>query len=148
MKAVNKSLEPVLKSAVAESLKNYELTNDGNFLSELYLYYDSGNQTLTLFDDMEKELFSVNLNDTAIFWSEEMLEEIKDTARYVLRGLKEEHAFDKEFIYKPFTVSLVNDIFVVEEKLFFLDDPATKSGNDLWTGINRELDEFLKKLMK
>ncbi|MDR2805767.1 MAG: hypothetical protein LBB85_09045 [Dysgonamonadaceae bacterium] len=148
MKAVNKHLEPVLKSAVAESLKSYELTNDGGFLSDLNLYYDAGNQTLTFFDDMEMELLSVNLNNTAIVWGEDMLEEIKDTARYVLRGLKEEHAFDKEFIYKPFTVGLVNKDFIVQEKLLFLDDTATKAGNDLWAGMNRELDEFLKKLMK
>ncbi|GHV58357.1 hypothetical protein FACS1894182_10280 [Bacteroidia bacterium] len=148
MKAVNKSLEPVLKSAITESLKNYELTNDGNFLSDFYLYCDAGNQTLTFFDDVEKELFSINLNNSAIAWGNDVLQEIKDTAKYVLRGLKEERAFDKEFICKPFTASLVDSDFVVEEELIFLADNTAKGESDLWAGINKELDEFLKNLMK
>jgi hypothetical protein len=148
MKAVNKSLEPVLRSAVAESLKNYARTNDGNFLSDLYLYYDAGNQTLVFFDDLEKELFSIHLHDTTVVWGEDILQEIKDTTRYVLRGMKEERAFDKEFIYKPFTVGMVDADFIVEDELFFVDDRTHKAGSDLWPEINRELDEFFKNLMK
>ena len=148
MKMVNKSLELVLKSAVVESLKNYESANDGNFLSDLYLYYNADNQTITFFDDIEKELFSLILNEVPIVWGPDVLQEIKDTAKYVLKGLKDERAFDKEFISKPFIISLVDSDFVVEEELFFIDDPAPKSGNDLWSIINRELDEFLKDLMK
>ena len=148
MKAINKSLEPVLRAAVVESLKNYELANDDNFLGELYLSYDAGNQTLTFFDDVEKALFSLILNETPVVWESNALQEIKDTAKQVLKGLKDEQAFEKEFISKPFTVSLVDSDFVVEEELFFIDDPALKSGGDLWSGMNRELDEFFKNLMK
>ncbi|MDR0542809.1 MAG: hypothetical protein LBH19_11465 [Dysgonamonadaceae bacterium] len=148
MKAVNKSLEPVLRSAVAESLKNYELTHDGNFLSDLYLYCDVDNQALIFYDDVERELFSIHLNDTAVVWGEDILQEVKDTAKYVLRGLKEDGAFGKEFICKPFTVSLIDRNFMVEEELMFLDDNIVKAGSDLWAGMNRELDEFLKNLMK
>ncbi|MDR2474931.1 MAG: hypothetical protein LBD45_03650 [Bacteroidales bacterium] len=148
MKAINKSLEPVLRSAIAESLKNYELTSDGGFLSDLYLYYDAGNGVLTFFDDIEKELFSVNLNDEAISWESDVVQEVKDTAKYALRGLKEERAFDREFICKPFTVSLVDADFTTHEELIFLGDHNPKAGGDLWTGINRDLDEFLKNLMK
>ena len=148
MKAVNKSLEPVLRSAVVESLNNYELANDDNFLSELYLYYDASNQTLTFFDSIEKELYSLILNESTIVWESDILQEIKDTAKSVLKGLKEERAFDKEFITKPFTISLVDNDFMVEEELFFFDGPIVKMGGDLWSGINKELDEFLKELMK
>ena len=148
MKAVNKSLEPVLRSAVVKSLKNYELANNDNFLGDLYIYYDAGNQTLTFFDSVEKELFLLILNEAPVVWGLDILQEIKDTAKYILKGLKDEHVFDKKFISKPFTISLVDNDFVVEEELFFLDDPAVKSGGDLWSGMNRELDEFLKNLMK
>ena len=148
MKMVNKSLEPVLRSVVVESLKNYESANDGNFLNDLYLCYNADSQTITSFDDVEKELFSLILNEVPIVWGPDVRQEIKDTAKYVLRGLKDERAFDKEFISKPFTISLVDGDFMVEEELFFLDDHTAKMKNDLWSGINRELDEFLKDLMK
>ena len=148
MKAVNKNLDSILRSAFVESLKNYEQANDGNYLNDLYLSYNADNHTLTFFDDVEKELFSLVLNDVSIAFGQDVLQEIKDTAKYVLKALKEERIFDKEFISKPFTISLVDSYFAVEEELFFLDDQTVKSGGDLWSNMNRELDEFLKNLMK
>ena len=148
MKSVNKSFEPVLRSAVMESLKHYEHANNDNFLSDLYLCYNAENQMITFFDSIEKELFSLVLNEAPVVWNMDVLQEIKDTAKQVLKVLKDERAFDREFISKPFTVSLVDSDFMVEEELFFLDDPTVKTGGDLWPGINRELDEFFKNLMK
>ena len=148
MKIVNKHLETVLRSAITESLKNYEQASEGDFLGGLYLCYNADNQTLTFFDDLEKELFLLALHETPVAWEYHPLQEIKNTIRYVFKGLREERFFDKEFISKPFTVSLVNSDFVPEETLFFIDDHSMKSGGDLWSGINKELDEFLKQLMK
>jgi len=148
MKMINKNLEPVLKSAIVESLKSYELNNEGDFLDDLYLYYDSENYTLALFDDAEKELFSIPLEEVSISSESDILQEIIDTAKYVLNGLRVERAFDKEFICKPFTVSLVNSDFSIEEELIFLDDHTMKPENDLWFGIEKELDEFLENLMQ
>ena len=148
MKVINKSLEIVLRYAIAESLKNYERANEGNFISDLHLQYNADNKTITFFDDEEKELFLLKLNETPIAWESNALQEIKDTTKHVLKVLKEERLFDKGFISKPFIVSLVNSNFVVEEELIFLGDHTGKSGGDLWSGINRELDEFLKNLMK
>jgi hypothetical protein len=147
MKA-NKSLEPVLKSAILESLKNYDLTNDGSFLGDLYIYYDGENQTLTFFDDVEKELLAVNLNDEDILPDAELQREIKHTAQFVLKELEKEKAFDTGFICKPFTVSMVDSDFIVEEELIFIDDDTLKLEGDLWSGLDKELDDFLKNLMQ
>jgi hypothetical protein len=147
MKIVNKSLEPVLRSAVAESLKNYERANDGSFLGALYIYYDAENQTLVFFDDEEEELLSVQPGEVSVAWGEDIMQEIKDTAHHVLKVMKDEHVFDKDFICKPFTVGLVDGGFIVEEELISVDD-ASRANNDLWSGINRELNDFLKNLMK
>jgi hypothetical protein len=148
MKAINKSLEPVLKSAILESLKNYDLTNDGSFLGDLYIYFDGENQTLTFFDDVEKELFAVNLSDEDSLSDAELQQEIKNTAQFVLKELEKEKAFDTEFICKPFTVSMVDSDFIVEEELIFIDDNTLKLEGDLWSGLDKELDDFLKNLMQ
>jgi hypothetical protein len=148
MKAINKSLEPVLKSAILESLKNYDLTNDGSFLGDLYIYFDGENQTLTFFDDVEKELFAVNLSDEDNIPDTELQREIKHTAQFVLKELEKEKTFDTEFIGKPFTVSMVDSDFIVEEELIFIDDNTLKLDGDLWSGLDKELDDFLKNLMQ
>jgi hypothetical protein len=149
MKAINKSLEPVLKAAIETSLKNYELQSAGNFLGDLYLYYDWDNQTLSFFDDVEKELFTINLNDEDIVEdTDNFQQEVRNTAKQVLKELEKENAFNSEFICKPFAVSMIDNDFIIMEELIFVDDNTLKLDGNLWTGLDNELDEFLKNLMQ
>jgi hypothetical protein len=148
MKIINKGLETVLRSAITESLKKYELSNEDSFLGDLYLYYDGENQALTFFDDVENELLAVNLSDQDIIPDAELWREIKTTAKHILKELEKEKVFDKEFICKPFSVSLIDSDFIVIEELIFIDDDTLKIDKNLWSGLNKELDDFLKQLMQ
>jgi hypothetical protein len=148
MKAINKSLEPVLKVAIADSLKNYKLMSDGNFLSDLYIYYDGEGQTLAFFDDVEQELLSVNLGDKNVDIVSDSQKEVKITAKSVLRELEKENVFEEKFICKPFSVSLVDSDFIVIEELIFIDDDTLKLDGDFWGNVDKELNAFLKNLMQ
>jgi hypothetical protein len=148
MKVTNSSLEPVIKSILTDSLKKYELANDGNFLSDLYLYYDEENQAITIFDDIEKELLSVNLNDESDDSDTDFQREVRHAAKIALKELEKENVFDRKFIHKPFTVSLIDNDFMVMEELIFIDDDTLKLDGNLWIDLDKELDDFLKNLMQ
>ena len=62
-------------------------------------------------------------------------------------SLNEKSVFDKIFIEKPFSVSLVNDGFDVVEELLFLDDDTLKLDDELWKDMDKELDAFLRDLL-
>jgi hypothetical protein len=142
MKIVSKTLCPVIETVIRESLKNYESSNDGNSLSDLYLYYynDSDEIKVSVYDDMENLLNEVQLQ------KEEPLNAY--TLRFVLQKLEQEQFFDKEYIMKPFTVSLVDENLVVIEELIYIDDDTLKLDNDLLANLDKELDDFLKTLME
>ena len=144
---INKDLEPVIKLAVEESLKNYEFANEGGFLGDLGIYYDKEARTLALFDDMEKELHKVILEEF-VKTSDIAEQEIEDTVKAVLKELEKENSFNKSFIYKPFTVNLIDDDFSVIVELIFIDDETLKLDKDIWPDLDKELDEFLKELLK
>jgi hypothetical protein len=148
MKGTNKGLEVVLKSAIIESLKSYQFTNEGSFLGDLYICYDEENQTVTFFDDVEKELLSVNLNDKDIVLDVNSFREIKVSAKAVLKELEKEAVFEKDFIHKPFTVSMVDSDFIVIDELIFVDDEMLKLDDDFRISLDKELNDFLKDLMK
>jgi hypothetical protein len=148
MKVINKGLEPVLKSAIAESLQNYDRANEDSFLNDLYLYYDAENQTVTFFDDVERELFTVNLSDENVDWEIDSQRELQYTAKAVLKELEASDVFKREFIHKPFTASLIDSDFIVMEELIYIDDDTLKLEEDLWMEVDKELDDFLKNLMK
>ena len=149
MNLFSKSLASVFQSGVIESLKNYEKSNDDNFLGDLYIYYNKDSQTLTFFDDIEKELLEIRLAEKNIAWKDDdSRDEIEFTAKEVLKKLEKENFFDKKFIHKPFSVSLVDSDFIVMEELIYLDDETLKIDADLWSNLDKELDSFLKELMK
>jgi hypothetical protein len=138
----------VLKSAIVGSLKNYQLTNRGSFLGDLYMCYDEENQTITFFDDVERELLAVNLTDKDIVLDVNSFKEVKISAKAALKELERETVFEKNFIHKPFTVSMVDCDFIVIDELIFVDDETLKLDDDFWINLDKELNNFLKDLMK
>jgi hypothetical protein len=139
MQTINKSLFPVLEKAVRKSLKNYELRNEGSSLSDLYLYYDKEEFKLSIYDDMENLLNEIQLQKN------NKLNSV--TLQYFFQYLEQDHLFEKHYISKPFTVSLIDDNFVVLEELFFGDGDTLKLEGDIWLNLDKELNDFLKNLM-
>jgi hypothetical protein len=140
MKAINKSLFPVLETAVRESLKNYELSSEGHSLSDLYVYYDKEDAKFSIYDDRENLLNEVQLQ------RENELNSA--TLRFLFQFLERDHLFEKDYINKPFTVSLIDENFVVVEELIFVDDDTLQLKEDIWANLDKELDDFLKNLIE
>ena len=138
---MNKVPAPILEIAIRESLINYESKEDHNSLSDLYLYHDVDDNSLTIYDDADQELNKIQLPDDGLF-------DLAHTLRHVLQHAAKERFFDREYIIKPFTVSLVDKDFVVLEELFFLDDDTIKINDSLWTNIEKDLDKFLEDLLR
>ena len=133
-----KDLFSILESAVKESLDNYISNNDESSLSDLYLYYDNEDEKLTIYDDLENPLNEISLSQESYNLN---------TFRTIFQKFEQEHLFDKECISKPFTVSLIDENFIVLDELIFIDDNTLRLGDDLWGNLDKELDDFLKDLL-
>jgi hypothetical protein len=140
MKTINKKLVPILEIALKESLENYESKNEGNSLGDLYLHYDEEENALFIYDDTDNLLNKVQFPQDEIFNAA--------TFRFVVEQPEQLQLFDRKYIFKPFTISLVDKDFIVFEELFFLDDDTIKLGNNIWNNIEKELDDFLKKIIR
>ncbi|MDR1632103.1 MAG: hypothetical protein LBR97_04385 [Dysgonamonadaceae bacterium] len=140
MKSINKTQVSLLEIAIRESLKNYESKKVVNSLGDLYLYCDNEENILFFYDDLENLLNEVQLpSDEKLSYS---------TLRFVLQELNRSGFFDKDYIIKPFAVSLTDKDFVVTEELLFLDDDTIKLEGDIWTEMEEDLDNFLKNLLQ
>jgi len=140
MKAINTTQVPLLEIAIRESLKNYESKMEINSLGDLYVYYDTEENILFFYDDLENLLNEVQLSAG---------EELSyPTLRFVAQQLNQSNFFDKDYIVKPFTISLVDRYFAVMEELFFLDDDTIKLEGDIWPEMEKDLDNFLKNLLQ
>ena len=148
MKNVRQELIPILESALKKGLNAFETAASGSSLSDLYLHLDGENSVLSIYDDVENKLHEINLEKEQEDEPELFENQMLCTLKQVLSNLEQQHLFDKDFIFKPFAVSLVDDDFIVSEELIFIDDETLKLDGDLMTNLNKELDDFLKELMK
>ena len=128
-----------LKSAVNAVLKNYQELNPENSLSDLHIYSDEENEVLVFFDDMENRLYTIDWNE-----SEKVT---ASSLRKTLQELEKEGVFNKEFIFKPFTINLIDETFFIKEELIFIDDENIQLDSDIWTALDKELDNFFSDLM-
>ena len=74
--------------------------------------------------------------------------QLSQTLQYVLQNLEAKNFFDRNFIFKPFTVSSVDRDFIVGEELIFVDDDTLKIDGELLSGLDDELNSFFKELME
>jgi hypothetical protein len=140
MKIINKTQVSLLEIAIRESLKNYESKREANSLGDLYLYYDTEENILFFYDDLENLLNEIQLPSG---------EELSlHTLRFVAQHLNQANFFDKDYIFKPFTISLTDKYFAVTEEVFFLDDNTVKLEGNMWSEMEKDLDSFLKDLLR
>lgn len=148
MKSVNRVWVPLLGSALRACIENFASDNQDGFLSDLYISYSDEEGVLRVYDDLENELQSLPLENEADASPEVFQKELIQTLRSVLRTLEKERFFDRDFIFKPFTVSFVDSSFSVTEELIYVDDDTLKLDSDLLADLDKDLDNFLRDLMK
>jgi len=129
-----------LQIALKESLSNYESKEDRGFLEDLYLFHDTEENLLIFYDHTDQVLNKIQLPDDHPF-------SLVHALRTVLQQAAKERLFEKDYIVKPFTVSLVDKDFDVLEELFFLEDDTKKTNDSIWTDMEKDLDEFLENLL-
>ena len=131
----------LLEIAIKESLKNYESKESNNSLSDLYLYHDNEDNSLVVYDDSDFVLNRVQIPEDQSY-------NLIYTLRQVLQKAGKERLFARDYILRPFSVSLIDKDFIVLEELFFLDDDTIKFNNAIWKNIERDLDDFIGKLLQ
>jgi hypothetical protein len=140
MKSSDNPLAALLEKGIVESFKNYERDFSENILSDLYIHCEEGGSTLSFYDDMEHLLHEESV--------ENLPQDIASAFAPILKEMENQGLFNRSYISKPFTVSLVDSHFVVTEELIFIDDETLKLEGDIWETIEKDLDEFLKEILK
>jgi len=139
----------IIQDLTIQAINGLGEDHAGNPLNDMFLQVDQQNGEVSVFDENEK-LFG---KEVVFDWLLPNLEEddffakIVPELKKIMFSLNEKSVFDKIFIDKPFSVSLVNDSFDVVEELLFLDDDTLKLDDELWKDMDKELNVFLKNLL-
>ena len=148
MNSTNEQLISAIESAINEGLSKFETQDQVKTLSDLYLYFDEENMSLSVFDDMENQLVEVELDGFSESFGQSHEDELLAAAKIAADRLNKADSFNKDYILKPFSVSLVDSDFIISEELVFVDDETLRISDSLLAGLDKELNDFFKELMK
>ncbi len=144
----NEHLISRIESAIIQGLDTFEAQFAENTLSDVYLYFDEENTIMVVFDDMENRLSEVELDDFSKSFDKNREEEFISSIKVAVENVSKGGYFQRDYVYKPFSVSLVDNDFIVSEELLFIDDDTLKLNDGLLADLNKDLDSFLKKLLE
>lgn len=139
---VHNEIAKALTKAVSSLVEDYK----GSSLTDIYLVVDKDSAELSVFDD-EENLLNQRIIDA---WMGVKNDEIiNNQLREVVEQFDLENKFDSLDLYKPFSISISDENFIVQEELLTIqDDSMIKLDNDFLDNLDKEFDEFLDKLLK
>lgn len=132
--------------ALAEAIDSLKDGYKGSSLTDIFLVVDRDSSELSIFDD-EENLLCQRIIDGWMNIEDE--NKITNQLREVIEKFDLEDQFDVLDIYKPFSINLSDENFIVQEELLLIeDDSIMQLDNDFLSKIDKEFDDFLDKLLK
>jgi hypothetical protein len=138
----------LVKSGIQQALASFVSANPDDMLSDLSIKLDKENGRVLIYDDLENLLSEKEIE----IWSDDNTPELPAKSfikkfKFVLNDLSKQSVFDKDFIFNPFSVNLVDEQFGYIEELLFLGGDTIKLDSESLLDLDKELSDFLKDLL-
>ena len=146
MKLSQQSLSAIEK-AIQKAVNKYAGLPEQSIVTDIHLQPNQNSGDLIIFDDEDKELACINIEELANDDSDDFYEEMQHILQTLLSKLKEEGTFDRLAIMTPYNFVLVDEDKKTVAELLIVDDDTLIVNDDLLKGLDEELDTFLKDLL-
>jgi len=146
MKLSQQSLSAIEK-AIQKAVNKYAGLPEQSIVTDIHLQPNQNSGDLIIFDDEDKELACINIEELANDDSDDFYEEMQHILQTLLSKLKEEGTFDRLPIMTPYNFVLVDEDKETVAELLIVDDDTLIVNDDLLKGLDEELDTFLKDLL-
>ena len=149
MSTNNSKVQTVTEAAFQTAIDRLAADTAGNLLSDLYVQVDQETGELQIYDEEEHLIEKTIIYD----WvnsqeaEEQFVKRVVGILKNVLATFATKNSFDAPRFLKPFSVSLTDEDFVVVEELIFLDDDLLRLDDPLLQNLDKDLDDFLAKLL-
>lgn len=146
MKLSQQSLSAIEK-AIQKAVNKYAGLPEQSIVTDIHLQPNQNSGDLIIFDDEDKELACISIEELANDDSDDFYEEMQHILQTLLGKLKEEGTFDRLPIMTPYNFVLVDEDKETIAELLIVDDDTLIVNDDLLKGLDEELDTFLKDLL-
>ena len=146
MKLSQQSLSAIEK-AIQKAVNKYAGLPEQSIVTDIHLQPNQNSGDLIIFDDEDKELACISIEELANDDSDDFYEEMQHILQTLLSKLKEEGTFDRLAIMTPYNFVLVDEDKETVAELLIVDDDTLIVNDDLLKGLDEELDTCLKDLL-
>ncbi|MBQ8543025.1 MAG: hypothetical protein IJ436_06075 [Bacteroidaceae bacterium] len=133
-----------LKNAIEKMVKNF-VTAEETTITDFHLLVNGETGTLSIYDDEDNTLASVHIKEWENSHDEKQFEKV---LRKELAKMQEAGIFDNLNILKPYSFVLVDEEKEAIVDLLYIDDDTLILSEDLLSGFDEEMNDFLKHLLE
>lgn len=146
MKASEQTIQQI-ERAIRKIGQKFPSTDDPTLLTDIHLRVSQDSGELLAYDDDENEITRCVVEEWIENKDDAFYEGVTHILRHELKRL--EKVVEDYGLLKPFHIVLEDDEKESLAELYIADgDTVIISGGDLMPGLDKELDRFLKDLMK
>lgn len=131
-----------------ETMARSFVTTEETSITDFHFHVNTESGSLTIFDDDDRTLASTHISEWEHFNQEHCYDIIEATLRNKLTEAQEAGTLENMNILKPYSCLLIDDDKETIVDLLYVDDDTYIINDDLMKNFDKEMDEFLKKLLE
>lgn len=143
MKASEQTLQQV-ERFIRKTAQKFPVSDDVTAMTDIHVRVSQDSGELLSFDDDDQELTRCVVEQWIENKDERFFDHVTQTLRSVLMRMSD--IVDNLGIMKPYSFVLEDDERNGIAELYVADDDTIIIGGDLMEGLDKELDDFFKKL--
>lgn len=137
-----------IESAIRKAVGKYACGCEQTIVTDIHIQPNQNNGKFIIFDDDDKDLANTTIEEWLTYEGDDFYESVEPALRTLICKMKEAGEFDKLTIMKPYSFVLVDEEKESIADLLLLDDDTLLVSSELLEGLDQELDNFLKELLK
>lgn len=139
----------LLKSTLKEALKKFvRKGSEQNVITDIHLLPRQGSGELIIFDDDDEVLSKTIIEEWIENTNDDFYENVERILRTIITREKEDGTFDNLSILTPYSFVLIDEDKETLTEILLIDDDTVLVNDELLKGLDDELDDFLKELLK
>jgi hypothetical protein len=138
----------LIEQAIKDAIATFADKKEQSVVTDLHLQPNTDSGEFIIYDDNEEELSKEIIEEWVESKDEDFMGDVERILHAQLKQLKEKNQLEIPALIKPYSFVLIDDEKETVTELMLIDDDIMLLGDDLLKGLDKELDEFLDKLLK
>jgi hypothetical protein len=145
---LNKESQSLIEAAIRKAISRYASDCERMEITDIHIQVAQNSGELLIFDDEDRELASTLIDEWTTYNGKNFYENIERVLRCMLSKMKESGCLENLSIVTPYSFVLVDEDKETVAELTLIDDDLLFLDDELLKGVDKELDDFFKELLK